>query len=150
MKIRAVNLSLLTILGIATTASSWSCGAFHFPGSKREVKPENHALAVDTTVVIIRVFNYQPTEVTVYLDTQIDRQRVGSVTPMHEAFFVLPSAEVLTVDEFILTVIPTEDGIRPYRTGLISRNRTRITMVVVAVGDEPSRESEFRGWAPSS
>jgi hypothetical protein len=151
MKLRALHLPLLTIFGIVTTVTSWSCGAFHYPGSHAAaVAPTRHEIAVDTTVVIIRVFNYQPSEVTVYLDTQADRQRVGIVTSMHEAFFVVPSTEMPTVEQFILTVVPTQDGIKPYRTGLISRNRNRITMVYVAVGDHQNRDGGFHSEAPAS
>ncbi len=150
MKMRAAHLPLLTMLGIVTTAFSWSCGAFHFPGSHAAAAPTHHEIAVDTTVVIIRVFNYQNAEVTVYMDTDQDRQRVGIVTPMHEAFFVVPSVELPLVDAFILTVIPTMDGLKPYRTGLISRNRNKITMVYVAVGEDVSKEGGFRSSAPAS
>src|SRR5712672_3462556 len=108
MKLRALHLPLLTIFGIVSTVSSWSCGAFNYPGRHvAAAAPVRHEIAVDTTVVIIRVFNYQPSEVTVYLDTQADRQRVGIVTAMHEAFFVVPSVELSALDEFILTVVPT-------------------------------------------
>src|SRR6185503_15933632 len=138
MRMRAAHFRLLTILGIGTTAASWSCGAFRF--SNHNATPVRQELAVDTTVVIIRVFNYQPTEVTVYLDTQQDRQRIGMVTPMHEAFFVLPSATVMALNEFILTVVPTVEGIKPYRTGLINRNPNKITMVYVAVGEDAAKQ----------
>ena len=148
MKLRTLHLPLLTIFAIVTTVSSWSCGGFH--RSDRAVTPNRHEIAVDTTVVIIRVFNYQPSEVTVYMDTQADRQRVGIVTAMHEAFFVVPSAEMPPVQEFILTVVPTEDGIKPYRTGLIARNPNRITMVYVAVGEHQNTDGGFRNDAPAS
>ena len=151
MKLRALHLPLLTIFGIVSTVSSWSCGAFHYPARNlaAAAAPAHHEISVDTTVVIIRIFNYQPSEVTVYMDTHADHQRVGIVTAMHEAFFVVPSAEMSAVEEFILTVVPSEDGIKPYRTGLISRNRNRITMVYVAVGEQ-NREGTFRNDAPAS
>ena len=149
MKPRAPYFPLLTIFGIAATAASWSCGAFRFPGNQAAA-PAKHELAVDTTVVIIRVFNYQNSEVTVYMDTDRDRQRVGIVTPMHEAFFVLPSATVLALNEFTLTVVPTMDGIKPYRTGLISRNTNKITLVYVAVGEEANKQGGYRSSAPTS
>jgi len=151
MKLRTLHLPLLTIFAIVTTVSSWSCGGFHRPGKQADaVTPNRHEIAVDTTVVIIRVFNYQPSEVTVYMDTPADRQRVGIVTAMHEAFFVVPSAEMPPVQEFILTVVPTEDSIKPYRTGLIARNRNRITMVYVAVGEHQNMEGGFQNNAPAS
>ena len=137
----------LAIMTVALSAGSWSCGAFRFG---QGTSPARRDLAVDTTVVIIRVFNYQPSEVIVYLDTDADRQRVGVVTPMHEAFFVLPSSEVTTVDHFFLTVISGGDGIKPYRTGMINRNRTKITMVYVAVGEDLSKSGNFRSNAPNS
>jgi hypothetical protein len=140
----------MIIVGMVSTASSWSCGAFRFPGSQAAAPTRQHAIAVDTTVVIIRVFNYQDSEVTVYMDTREDRQRVGIVTPKHEAFFVVPSAELPLVNEFFLTVVPTMDGIKPYRTGLINRNRDKITMVYVAVGEELSGQGGFRNSAPAS
>jgi hypothetical protein len=149
MKSRAAHVTLLTILGVATTVASWSCGVLGLSRNRAAV-PVSHALAVDTTVVIIRVFNYQECEVTVYLDTQEDRQRVGIVTPMHEAFFVLPSTTVTALNEFILTVIPTMEGIKPYRTGLISRNPNKITMVYVAVGEEANKQGGYRSSAPTS
>ena len=137
----------LAIMTVALSAGSWSCGAFRFGHG---ASPARHDLAVDTTVVIIRVFNYQPSDVTVYLDTDADRQRVGVVTPMHEAFFVLPSTEVTTVDQFFLTVIANADGIKPYRTGMINRSRTKITMVYLAVGGDLSKTGSFRSNAPNS
>lgn len=94
------------------------------------------ALVVDTTVVILRVFNYQPAAVTVYLDTQQGgRNLVGTVTPMHEAFFVLPSVGLVAIDAFTVFVVSEADGVKPYQTGLINRNRRKITLVYVAVGD---------------
>ncbi len=148
MKSRGLHWSVLASMTVALGAGSWSCGAFRFSGNR--TSPARHDLAVDTTVVIIRVFNYQPSEVTVYLDTEQARQRVGVVTPMHEAFFVLPSTEVTTVEQFFLTVISSADAIKPYRTGMISRNRTKITMVYVAVGEDLSKTGSFRGNAPNS
>jgi hypothetical protein len=142
MRRRADVVSLLVILGVAL-----SCGTFR---SASRAAPSRRELAVDTTVVIIRVFNYQPAEVTVYLDTQLNRQRVGVVTSMHEAFFVLPSAEVMTIDAFFLTVISASDGVKPYSTGMINRNRNKITMVYVAVGEDVSKSGSFRENAPSS
>jgi hypothetical protein len=147
MRLQTGRFSLLMVLGIGATAVSWSCGAFRFSDHATPVAQE---LAVDTTVVIIRVFNYQPTDVTVYLDTDQDRHRVGMVTPMHEAFFVLPSATVTALNEFILTVVPTMEGIKPYRTGLINRNPNKITMVYVAVGEEAAKQGGYRSSAPIS
>src|SRR2546423_1769968 len=92
----------VAILGFAITAGSLSCGAVRLA---HRAAPARRELAVDTTVVIIRVFNYQPAEVTVYMDVHEQRQRVGVVTPMHEAFFVLPSTEGTAVDELFLTVV---------------------------------------------
>ncbi len=157
MSKRAMRVTVLMLLGFVTSAANWSCSPFQL--GHRQAAPEQQKqrqLAVDTTVVIIRVFNYQPTDVTVYLDTPADRQRIGSVTPMHEAFFVLPSSTLASLDQFILTVIPVEDGIKPYRTGLIARNPNRITMVYVAVGDESRgtgdrvRPGGNQNWAPAS
>ena len=145
MKLRAAKVWTLVVLAIGLTVGS--CGPFR---SARHATPVRHELAVDSTVLIIRIFNYQPVEVTVYLDTQQDRQRVGVVIPMHEAFFVLPSAEVMALDAFFLTVISSTDGVKPYRTGLINRNRTKITMVYVAVGEDLNKNGAFRGNAPIS
>ena len=137
----------MAILGFAITAGSLSCGTFRLA---HHAAPARRDLAVDTTVVIIRVFNYQPAEVTVYMDAHEKRQRVGVVTPMHEAFFVLPSTEVTAVDEFFLTVVSPTEGVKPYRTGMIARNRTKITMVYVAVGEDLSKNGSFRSNAPNS
>jgi hypothetical protein len=151
MKLKTLHLPLLTIFAIVTTVSSWSCGVLNTSSKQSSsVTPNHREITVDTTVVIIRVFNYQPSEVTVYMDTQADRQRVGIVTSMHEAFFVVPSSEMPPVEEFILTVVPTEDGIKPYRTGLIARNRNRITMVYVAVGEHQNQENGLQNNAPAS
>ena len=137
----------MAMLGFAITAGSLSCGGVRLA---HRAAPARRDLAVDTTVVIIRVFNYQPAEVTVYMDAHEQRQRVGVVTPMHEAFFVLPSTEVTAVDEFFLTVVSNTEGIKPYKTGLIARNRTKITMVYVAVGEDVSKTGSFRSNAPNS
>ena len=106
------------------------CGANRLEGPA----PASHRLGVDTTGVIIRVFNYQVADVTMYLDTQQDRMRIGVVAPGHQALFVLPSAEVTTLRAFTLTAESVDPQVKPYRTGLISRNPAKITMVYLEVG----------------
>ena len=106
------------------------CGPFRFTSPV----PSNYRLVADTTGVIIRVFNYQVADVTMYLDTQQDRMRIGVVAPGHQALFVLPSAEVTTLRAFTLTAESVDPQVKPYRTGLISRNPAKITMVYLEVG----------------
>lgn len=97
-------------------------------------------LAPDTTVLIVRVFNYQPGPVTVYVDAlDQPRHRIGTVTPYHEAFFVLPSITIAWLQVFHVTVEPAIRTLKPYRTGPITRNPFKITMVFVVAGEDTTR-----------
>lgn len=110
--------------------------------------PAERTIQIDTTALIIRIYNYQPQPVRVLLIDLADssRHRVGDVVPMHEAFFILPSREVVGVVLFRVLVIPSDTTIRPYRTGEIVRNTAKVTMVFVAVGDYPKDSSRAPGW----
>lgn len=101
----------------------------------RDEPQRDRQLEIDTTLVILRVFNYGNVPVTVFVNpVNEDRRRISAIAPLHEGFLALPSREIRWLRTFWVSV-EASDGARPYRTGLIERNLTKMTMVVVSVGE---------------
>lgn len=101
----------------------------------RDEPQRDRQLEIDTTLVILRVFNYYNVPVTVFVNpVNEDRRRVSVIEPVHEGFLALPSREIRWLRTFWVSV-EASDGARPYRTGLIERNLIKMTMVVVSVGE---------------
>lgn len=119
--------------------------------TRAKVSPIAADAALDTTAVILRIFNYQPLPVTVYLINLSDssRQRVSDLTGGHEGYFILPSREHKDLLLFTVLVVPVDPSVRPYQTGAITRNTAKLTMVYVSVGDPPdgppARRSTLEG-----
>src|SRR3990167_1937834 len=107
-------------------------------GCARYTAPESHIrqAPVDTTALIIRIFNYHEVAVVAYLDEigVKQRMRIGVITPFHEGLFVLHTADVAAMREFYVTVEPVDARVPPYRTGVIQRPVAQLTLVYVTVG----------------
>lgn len=105
--------------------------------------PAQQPMAIDTTAIVLRVSNNFPRAVRVYLEPfEAPRRKVSDVSPHHDALFLLPSSDIRKILVFI--VIVEADSIAPYRTGLISRNPTKMTMVYIAVGPTDSSATRPR------
>lgn len=99
--------------------------------------PAQEPLAIDTTAIVLRVANNYPRPVRVYVEPfQAPRRKVSDVSPKHEGLFLLPSSDIRKIIVFV--VIVEADSIAPYRTGFITRNPTRMTMVYIVVGPQDS------------
>lgn len=121
------------LLGAFLAAACW-------PLVRQRPDPELLELEPDTTIVVLRVFNYQAVPVTAFVDAPNERRRrVGTVMPFHEGYFVLPSPTIRWLQVFHVTVEAADRSIHPYRTGLITRNPVKITMVFVVVGEGPGQ-----------
>lgn len=102
-------------------------------------------IAVDSEVVILRVFNRKSYPVTVFL-TPVDeaRRRVSEVLAQHEGFLVLTSVALAGINAFSITVEGADPKERPYRTGVIQRLLGKLAMVYIDVGEVADSTSKVR------
>lgn len=94
-------------------------------------------VAVDTTILILQVFNSYPFPVTVFLDAPgAPRRRVAGIPPMHAGLLAIPSREITGLTMFYVTVQPRDPKRGAYQTGLITREPGKIGIVRVTVGTD--------------
>ena len=94
------------------------------------------SIAIDSTPIVLRVINYNPFPVVVYVEPyESGKLFISNIAPNHEGFFLLPSREIRQL--LVFKVIVESAGAQPYRTGIIARNPTKLTLVAIAVGTPP-------------
>lgn len=103
------------------------------------------SIGIDTTLVVLRVWNYRATAVMVYLELPTgELRRVSEVPPAREGYFVIPSREIKKLLVFAVVVVSADSLVPPYRTGAILRNPRKITMVFTAVGQPTPADTTTR------
>lgn len=94
-------------------------------------------IAPDSSVVIIRVTNYDWDDVVVVVDAGHTLRRVGTVAGMRWSLLVLTSAALGPIREFTVLVVPVRQPVRTYETRRITRAAGKLVFVTIAMGDEP-------------
>lgn len=146
---RTRSRSIFRILGGATIALAAGAGLLSCASSAVTSRRTAHLgpqIAADSSVVILRVINYEWYDVAVLLDAGDNpRMRVGTVTGMHWSFFVLTSAVLGGVKEFAVVVVPVGRPVLAYQSNRITRVPGRLVLVTIAMGEDPERATYHRG-----
>ena len=141
---RSWSRSIFRVLGDVTIALALGAGLSSC-ASNAAMSPRTARVAPGVTpessVVILRVINYEWYDIAVELDAGDVRKRVGTVTGTNWSFFVLSSAALSGVNEFVVVVVPVGQAVVVYQSHRIRRIPGELVLVTIAMGRNPEPAS---------
>lgn len=145
---RTGSRTIFSILGDAAIALAMGVGlsscASNAAMSRRTARVEPE-VTPESSVIILRVINYEWYDVAVELDAGDDvRKRVGTVTGTNWSFFVLTSAVLGAVKEFAVVVVPVGQKVVSYQSHRIRRLPGKLVLVTISMGENPE-PARYRG-----
>jgi hypothetical protein len=133
--------SIFHILGDATIALAVGAGLSSCASADvmslrtARVGPE---VTPESSVVILRVMNYEWYDVAVLLDAGDNvRKRVGTVTGTKWSFFVLTSTVLGAVNEFVVVLVPVGQAVVTFRSHRIRCIPGKLVLVTISMGGTP-------------